>query len=592
MSADDPAADAASAGSVAASAADAAARRPRGLEELLAAGNDALAGRRVGEAAMAFRKAVLLVPKDWRGYERLANLLRRSGRFDEAHKVAERGCAVAPDVPAMLVEVGQCRRLLTRGDPVAPLKRACELEPNRADYFGLLGEAYLESNRQQRAAAKALKRALELDPENPGRMIRYAGVLAMIGKERQAEKLLAEVQRRAPQSVDVWIAVARFAQIMGRPADAQAAWQRVIALAPDSSDAMAVLLTQFPDTVDEALHARALALAENPATQQRNRRRLQFSLYALEKNRANFDAAFRHLETGNRLRREELIERERGYGRASREQYFTRIIGTFDAKFFERTRGMGSPSNRPIFILGMPRSGTTLCEQILASHSRVFGAGELEGIRDIARLMPRTLAQPGEAAGGFPFAMDRLTPELVRRFADRYLEQLAQLTRSARATDKMPSNYVHVGLIRLLFPNARIVHCVRDAMDNCLSCYEQNFSHPTSWSWDLEDIGHYYGQYRRLMAHWNAVLPEPMLEFSYETTVEDFETQARRLLDFCGLEWEPACLDFHRTERPVLTASKGQVRRPIYASSIGKWRVFERQLEPLRLAIGKATALG
>ena len=583
MSADNPA----TTGS--ATSGDAPARRPRGIDDLLATGEAALAERRIGDAVMAYRKAVLLVPKDWRGYERLANLLRRSGRFDEAHKVAERGFAIAPDEPAMLVEVAQCRRLLSRGDAVAPLKRACELVPDRAEHFSLLGEAYLETNRQQRLAAEAFRRALELEPGNPNRKIRYAGVLSMIGQEAQAEALLREAQQQAPNSVDVWISAARFAQIMGRPAEAQAAWQRVIALAPDSGDAMAVLLTQFPDTVDPALHARVLAMATDPATPARYRRRLQFALYAYEKHRANYTVAFRHLSEGNRLRREELVTRERGYGRPSREQYFNRVIETFDAPFFDRTKGMGNPSKQPIFILGMPRSGTTLCEQILASHSRVYGAGELEGIRDVARLMPRALAQPGETAGQFPFAMDRVTDAIVKRLAERYLTQLAQLTRSERATDKMPSNYVHVGLIHLLFPNAKIIHCVRDPMDNCLSCYEQNFSHPTSWSWDLEDIGHYYGQYRKLMAHWNRVLPVPMLEFSYEATVDDFETQARRLLDFCELDWEPACLDFHRTERPVLTASKGQVRRPIYASSKGKWRMFERELEPLRLAIEKAT---
>ena len=583
MSADNPAA------AESATAGDQTARRPRSLDDLLATGEAALAERRVADAVMAYRKAVLLVPKDWRGYERLANLLRRTGRFDEAHKVAERGFAMAPDVPGMLVEVAQCRRLLSRGDAVAPLKRACELVPDRADYFSLLGEAYLETNRQQRPAAEAFRRALELEPENPHRKIRYAGVLSMIGQEAQAETLLHDAQRRAPHSVEVWIAAARFAQIMGRPADAQAAWQRVIALSPDSSDAMAVLLTQFPETVDAALHERAVTMATAAGTHPRNQRRLQFALYAFEKHRANYDVAFRHLTEGNRLRREELVARERGYGRPSREQYFSRVIETFDAPFFERTRGMGSPSVQPIFILGMPRSGTTLCEQLLASHSRVYGAGELEGIRDVARLMPRALAQPGETPGNFPFAMDRMTDAIAKRFAERYLTQLTQLTRSERATDKMPSNYVHVGLIHLLFPNAKIVHCVRDPMDNCLSCFEQNFAHPTSWSWDLDDIGHYYGQYRKLMAHWNKVLPVPMLEFSYEATVDDFETQARRLLDFCGLDWEPACLDFHRTERPVLTASKGQVRRPIYASSKGKWRMFERQLEPLRAAIEKAT---
>lgn len=579
MSADNPAADA---------AATAETPRRRSIEDLLAEGDAALAQRKVAEAVMAFRKAVLLVPKDARGYERLANVLRRTGRFDEALRVAERGGSTVPDAPGLLVELGQCRRLLSRGDPVVPIKRACELVPDRADYFTLLGEAYLETNRQMRPAATALKRALQLDPDNPQRMVRYASVLAMIGREAEAEKLLAKAQKRAPDAVEVWIATARYAQIMGRSDAARDAWRRVIALAPDSADAMTVLLAQFPDTVDDALRDRAAILAADEKTGLRNRRRLHFALYALDRHRNDLESAFEHLAAGNRLRREELVARERGYGRPSRERYFTNIIETFTPAFFERTRGMGSPSDRPIFILGMPRSGTTLCEQILASHSRVFGAGELEGIRDIARLLPRALARDGEPAGAFPFAMDRLTPEIVRRFADYYLEQAARLSKAPRITDKMPSNYVHVGLIHLLFPNAKIVHCVRDAMDNCLSCYEQNFSHPTSWSWDLEDIGHYYGQYRRLMAHWKSVLPVPMLEFSYEETVRDFETTARRLLDFCALDWEPACLDFHRTERPVLTASKGQVRRPIYSSSMGKWRMFERQLEPLRQAIAKA----
>jgi predicted Zn-dependent protease len=247
--------------------------------------------------------------------------------------MAERGYALAPDVPEMLVEVGQCRRLLSRGDPVAPLERACELVPDRADYFTLLGEAYLETNRQQRAAANAFKRALELDPGNPARMIRYAGVLAMIGKEREAERLLAEAQKLAPDSVEIWIAAARYAQIMGRPADAQAAWQRVIALAPDSSDAMAVLLTQFPETVNDDLRARAVALADNAATHPRNRRRLQFALYALDKHRKDFDAAFKHLDEGNRLRREELVTRERGYGRPSAD---TPAHPHLRPKFFKR----------------------------------------------------------------------------------------------------------------------------------------------------------------------------------------------------------------------------------------------------------------
>jgi Flp pilus assembly protein TadD len=560
----------------------------RGIERLLAEGEAALAKRQGGPALMAFRKAVLLVPKDWRGYERLAHVLRRSGRFDEALRVAERGASLGLREPAMLVELGLCRRTVSRGDTVAPLRQACELAPDRPDYLTWLGDAYLDTNRQQKQAAAAFRRALALDPENPQRMVRLAGALALIGKSDEAATILERARERAPNSAEVWVAAARFAQIMGKTDDAKHAWRRVIALAPQSADAMAVLASQFPEAVDDDMAARAEALAAEPNAGTRNRRRLHFALYALDQYRNELDKAFDHLVEANRLRRDELIARDRGYGRPARETYFTRIIETLDTDFFARTKGMGSPSKQPIFIVGMPRSGTTLCEQILASHSKVFGAGELEGIRNVARILPRALAQPGERPGSFPFAMDRLTPDIVKRMAKRYLDEAALLTKSSRMTDKMPSNYVHVGLIHLLFPNAKIVHCTRDPMDIGLSCYEQNFSHPTSWSWDLEDIGHYYGQYRRLMMHWNAVLPVPILDFSYEATVGDFEDAARRLLDFCELDWEPACLDFHRTERPVLTASKGQVRRPLYTSSIGKWRRFERQLEPLRQALEKA----
>jgi len=560
----------------------------RGIERLLAEGEAALARRQGGEALMTFRKAVLLVPQDWRGYERLAHVLRRSGRFDEATKIAERGIKIAPQEPAMLVELGLARRLVARGDSVAPLKRACVLAPKRADFQTFLGDAYLETNRQYKKAAAAFRRALELDPENPSRMIRLAGVLSMMGQPDEAAAMLESARSRAPDSVEVWVALARFAQIMGKFEDAKAAWQRVIELAPHSADAMAVLATQFPDAVDDEIAARAEAIADAEKENPRNRRRLHFALYALGQYREDPDYAFAHLKEANRIRHDELNARNRGYGRTARENYFTRIIRTFDADFFKRTKGMGSSSKRPIFVLGMPRSGTTLCEQILASHSKVYGAGELEGIRDIARLMPRSLARSGEKPGAFPFAMDRLTPEIVKQFAKRYLDETAQLSKSSRITDKMPSNYVHIGLIHLLFPNAKIVHCVRDPVDNALSCFEQNFSHPTSWAWDLEDIGHYYGQYRRLMAHWERTLPVPIHVFSYEATVSGLEESARSLLEFCELAWEPACLDFHMTERPVLTASKSQVRRPIYSSSIDKWKRFETQLEPLRQAIDKS----
>ncbi|MDZ4735607.1 MAG: sulfotransferase [Rhodospirillaceae bacterium] len=561
-------------------------RPRRSVEDLLAEGDAALA-RRDGAAAVAtFRKMAILLPNDWRGHERLAHVMRRIGRFDDALKSVERAHELAPDEPRVLAETGYCRRLLGRGDAIECLHRATELAPDVADYHSWLADAYWDTHRHPKQAVASYRRALELDPQNPQRMIRFAGILAATGRTKEAAPIFDRATTLAPNSLEVWIARARFAQIVGRMDEAKDAWRRVIDIAPDSSDALVVLAAQFPEAVDEAMRLRAEALAVAPQNGARSRRQLHFALYSLDRHRGEPASAFEHLREANRLRRDELNAQNRGYDHPSREHYFDRIVETFNRAFFERCRDWGDPSDRPIFILGMPRSGTTLCEQILASHSKVHGGGELESIRTVARLLPPALAQPNEKPGSFPWAMERLSPGVTRRMAKRYLDETAALSKLPRITDKMPSNYVHVGLIHLLFPHARIVHCVRDPMDNALSCFEQNFSHPTSWAWDLDDIGHYYNQYRRLMAHWNATLPGTMLEFSYEATVGDFEPMARRLLEFCGLEWEDACLDFHRTDRPVLTASKGQVRRPIYNSSVAKWRRFETQLEPLRLAIG------
>jgi tetratricopeptide (TPR) repeat protein len=562
-------------------------KRPRrSFEDLLAEGDAALARRDGAAALQVFRKLAILVPSDWRGHQRVAHVMRRIGRFDDALKAAERAHDLVPDEPLALAELGYCRRLLGRGDAIECLRRASELAPGVADFHSWLADAYWDTHRHPRQAVASYRRAFELEPDSPQRMIRYAGILAATGRVDEAAPIFDRAIERAPNSLEVWIARARFAQIMGQQDEAKDAWRRVIGIAPDSSDALVVLAAQFPEAVDEPMRLRAEELAVAPRVGSRSRRQLHFALYSLDRHRGEPETAFEHLREANRLRREELIAQNRGYNWKSREIYFDRIIATFDRAFFKKCRGWGDPSERPIFILGMPRSGTTLCEQILASHSIVHGGGELEGIRTVARLLPPALARKSEKPGAFPWGMERITQALVRRMAKHYLDETSPLAKLPRITDKMPSNYVHVGLIHLLFPNARIVHCTRDPMDNALSCFEQNFSHPTSWAWDLDDIGHYYIQYRRLMTHWTAVLPVPMLEFSYEATVRDFEPAARRLIDFCGLDWEAACLDFHRTDRPVLTASKGQVRRPIYDSSIGKWRRFEAQLEPLRKAIG------
>ena len=252
-----------------------------------------------------------------------------------------------------------------------------------------------------------------------------------------------------------------------------------------------------------------------------------------------------------------------------------------------RFDGAGYNSDLPIFILGMPRSGTTLVEQILASHPSIHGAGELKDLSGIAFGLPHRLgsSQP------FPECVAEVDAGRWRELGEAYVQGIRKHAAGMeRITDKMPSNYHFVGLIHLMLPSAQIIHCVRDPVDTCLSCYKTLFVKTQEFSYDLTELGRHYRQYDRLMQHWKTVLPGRMLDVRYEDVVSDLEGVARRLVEFCGLEWNEACLEFYKTERPVRTASAVQVRRPIYQTSIEYWRRYERHLGPLFQALGLHTA--
>jgi hypothetical protein len=258
-------------------------------------------------------------------------------------------------------------------------------------------------------------------------------------------------------------------------------------------------------------------------------------------------------------------------------------MGAFTPAFFAERRGVfGSPSDVPVFIVGMQRSGTTLTEQIAASHPQVYGAGELEHIRRIAGMIK--IGRPEST-------VRQLTSADSLALAGDYLRKVREIGGDAlRIVDKMPHNFQYLGLIAILFPKARIIHCTRDPMDNCVSCFTQSFTGHHGYNTDLRQLGLYYREYRRLMDHWRRVLPIPMLEIDYEEMVADQETQSRRLIDFLGLDWDPACLNFHETDRSVQTASRWQVRQPIYKTSVKRWKDYEKHLGPLKKALGELAA--
>jgi hypothetical protein len=277
---------------------------------------------------------------------------------------------------------------------------------------------------------------------------------------------------------------------------------------------------------------------------------------------------------GNALKRGQIE-----YDEAVTLGKLARSRAVFTPELIGRLHGLGDPSPQPVFIVGMPRSGTTLVEQILASHPMVHGAGELKTMNDVVL----TVRGPDGNTIPYPEFVPSLDPAALKAIGARYVALLRELApQGERVTDKMPSNYYFVGLIHLALPNARIIHTMRDPVDTCISCFSKLFTAEQNHTYDLGELGRYYRRYERLMAHWRRVLPAGrMLDVRYEDVVADLESQARRIIDYCGLPWDDRCLSFHQTDRPVRTASATQVRQPIYSSAVGRWKVYEKFLGPL-----------
>ena len=300
-----------------------------------------------------------------------------------------------------------------------------------------------------------------------------------------------------------------------------------------------------------------------------------FALGKAYEDRGDFDRAWTFYKTGNGKQRAEVA-----YDPVQTEITNDRLVEVFSSDFVQANRGVGEPDHAPIFILGLPRSGSTLLEQVLASHSQVEGTSELPYLGRIASSLNRNRA---ESAINYPQAVRELRPANFQSLGQDYLAYARMHRRSGapRFIDKMPNNFPNVGLLALILPNARIIDARRHPLDACLSCYRQLFAKGQAFTYDLTEIGEYYLQYQRMMDHWAEVLPGRVLTVQYEEVVTDFETQVRRLLEFCGLSWEDACLRFYESDRPVRTPSAEQVRQPIYDRSVGHWRNYAHHLDEL-----------
>jgi tetratricopeptide (TPR) repeat protein len=442
-----------------------------------------------------------------------------------------------------------------------------------------LGHAFAELGKFD-AAILEYRRAVELKPDYPEALCNWGVALASLDRTAEAEE-----KYRQAIAVDAGFAGAHhnlgvILKETGRLDEATQAVKRAIDLAPRNTAYYEQLAALRPFVAGDRYVKTLEDLANSPAAlNDVEQAHLHFALARACEDTGRFDAAFAQLLAGNRLKR-----RQAGYDEAAELGCMDRLREVFSADFMARRQGLGKSgagksSALPVFIIGMPRSGTTLIEQILASHAEVFGAGELALFDQAAGAIMSAL--PGSPP--FPDMALSMSDEHFRALAESYLGKLVQRApKASRIVDKMPGNFLFAGLIHLALPNAVIIHAVRDPIDTCVSCFSTLFSCGQGHTYDLAELGRYYRHYRALMAHWRSVLPRGrMIDVRYEELVGDVEGVARRLIAHCGLAWDPRCLDFHRTDRMVRTASATQVRRPIYQSSVRRWRKYQNFLGPL-----------
>jgi tetratricopeptide (TPR) repeat protein len=431
------------------------------------------------------------------------------------------------------------------------------------------------------AGARAtIERALKARPADVELLADVARTYLNQGRLAEAARGADRALRLAPASTAV---VGLKAHIMVLAGDPQGAWAAMRALVESGGADMQIAgpLARVAARIGE--QARAAALLErciaDPATPAPMRADLMFRLGDLRDAEGDHDRAFAAYLEANRARRAMYPYDARS------------TVAAVDELIARWAPGIVLPrasvkGDRALFIVGMPRSGTSLVEQVLASHSAVFAGGELDDIAKVAHQWQGTFA--GHVA--VFTRLGELTGAMLDAAGRAYLQRLGRLdARAARVTDKLPVNFLHLGLVSLMLPGARAVHCTRDAMDTCLSCFVQNFSGAIPFAYDLRDLGLVYGAYRRLMAHWDRVLEMPLLTAPYEEMVRDQEGTSRRLVKFAGLDWDDRCLKFYESGRVVMTASNDQVRQPVYTSSIGRWRRYERHLGPLIEALGQAS---
>jgi len=547
---------------------------PRYVDAQNNLGNALLALGRHDEALARLYRALDLMPEAATTHSVLSAVLFAVRGYDEAVVHCRRAIELKPDLAEAHNNLGVTLAALKRnGEATVHYRRAIEIEPNFAEAHNNLGNA-LSALKRHAEAIPHFRKAIEIKPDFAKALGNLGIALTAVNRHDEAVACYERALTMAPNLAEARSGYGHQLMILGRLPEAVQQIERAIELAPTKAESYRMLAEVKHFIRGDPQLAAMQALGANMgALTDDERMDLHFALGKALADIGAHENAFHHLKAANALKR-----RQTDYDETAALGLLERIASAFTPQMMSRLAGCGDPSALPIFIVGMPRSGTTLVEQVLASHPQVFGANE---INDLEAAIAAVVGSNGAAPS--PERIGAMTGEEVRRIGAEYHERVAELAPAAqRITDKMLTNFRWIGLIHLALPNARIIHVRRDPADACLSCFSRLFAGGLPFAYDLAELGRYYRAYSRLMEHWRAVLPESaLLEMQYEELVADFPAQARRLIAYCGLDWDERCTAFYAARRPVTTASAAQVRRPIYRDSVGTSHPYKDMLRPL-----------
>jgi tetratricopeptide (TPR) repeat protein len=533
---------------------------------------------RLGEAADGFRKALALKPKFAEANYNYGNILFELKRFEEAAEQYAKALSLNPNYAEALYSHANILRTMQRyQQALASYQRFLAINPNDAEALNSCGIT-LQRLKRFADAVTNFDRAIAIKPDFVNALCNRGASLQELGRFDEALNDFDRALALRPDFVEARFNKGLLCLILGRQNEARDAFQSGIESSPRRADFYLSLTACKRFSVDDPLIPAMEELAREDGLDIEERIKIRFALGKALRDIGQFDRSFDHVSHASALKRSRFA-----YAEGPALAFFQHLSAIFTGPSMAEKSRAGLCTPLPVFVIGMPRSGTTLVEQILASHEHVFGAGEIE---DFKKAISQTFDR-------FPVSLEKVSAEQLLSLGQRYIDNVRVLAPAAeRITDKSTQNWPFVGFINLALPNARIIHVRRDPIDTCLSAFFTLFAEGQAHTYDLAELGRYYRAYATLMAHWRSVVPQGvMLEIQYEDLVADFENQARRIIAHCGMPWDDACLAFHKAKRAVKTASAFQVRQPLYGSSVGHSRPYLPLLQPLIEALGPDLAM-